>query len=552
MKNTLELKNISVKAKDKILFQRLNISLDEGEIMVIQGESGCGKSSLLKYIAGFIDSSGKEKNNNRKWFQENGSLICDGKIILANEELNKKDPRERSLGYLIQTSKIYPNLKTPKDVLEFVYRINSRIKKKYTKEIFSKKAKQIFDSLNFHIGYEEQINNISGGEEQRLLLAKNILLEPKLLLLDEPFSNLDYIQREKIREIIKNEIVNNSSLIKYIIMVSHDINDGKIADKILYFDKVSDNTLNSNHSFDYYIIEHNSFESAFDVFTRLYGKWKDNKNRKLKDNIITQIVSSLSNKDLITNLFNKFFDTFNINECKRKNIFTLILENNYNSDIDLEQKIKKVIYPLDAVLYENSLKDRSYIIFEEIKPFINKSDRILDVGCGDGRVANIIRNNNQIELTDIYKHPNIDDRNNTFKLMNSDVILPYSDNEFDSALLLTVLHHSNNPYKLLEETIRVVNNRIIIIESILGISKDNSGNFEIFKDKRLEYARLIDWIYNRIVYDDNVNVPYNFLCVEDWNNIFNKYNLKIVDSIDLGIDIKIVPEHHYLFVLEKE
>jgi len=551
---SFKLRNFTIKTNDKTLFKNLNIDLNKGDILVIQGESGCGKSTLLKCIAGFINIDNpniKVKNNNRKWFQEEGDIFCNGEIILDGENISNKDPRDRELGYLIQNSKIYPHLKSPKAVLEFLYEINKNIKNKYSRKEFSEKAKKIYDSLHFHIKYEDNISNLSGGEEQRLLLAKYLLLEPKLLLLDEPFSNLDYMQRENIREIIKQRIKDKTNNIEYVIMVSHDVNDGKLADKILYFEKAKSP---KNKSFDFHIIKENTFESAFDVFSRLYGNWLDHNDKKIKENLITDIISNASNKHLYTTLFNNFLDTFKVSKEKKKGVFDNLLKKRYKSDIELEKNIKEIIYPLNQNLYNNSLIDRAQIIFNEIKEYLNSDEKILDVGCGDGRVANYIYHNisNNVTLTDIYKHPQLERYEMPFKIMNDDISLPFDDDEFDTSLLLTVLHHSNDPYKLLEEVKRVTKKRIIIIESILGIDKNNCGKFTLFKDKRMEYARLIDWLYNRIVYDTDVNVPYNFLCVQDWKKVFDEINLILKKEEDLGIDIKVVPEHHYLFVLEKE
>ncbi len=102
-----------------------------------------------------------------------------------------------------------------------------------------------------------------------------------------------------------------------------------------------------------------------------------------------------------------------------------------------------------------------------------------------------------------------------------------------------VLHHADKPLKLLEEAIRVTSGKIYIIESVY------------FNKEHKQLNAILDWQYNR-VFVDGINCPFNFQTPSGWMDTFANYNLKMEKSIDLGVDLPIVPEYHWLFVLSKE
>ena len=532
------------KSETTPLIEQLNLTIQENEFLIIQGKSGCGKSSLLKSIVGFIEPNKKKGNffswGSRKWFnsKNDNHLKYSGEIYLNENLLNNLDPRDRSIGYLMQNSKIYPHHNCPKDVLYFPYKVNPRIREAYNNDEnkYLERAKEVFNSLHLKVDFEGKINSISGGEEQRLLLGKYILMQPEVLLLDEPFTNLDYENRELMRGIILDLVKNNH--IKYIIMVSHDIEDCLLADKILFF-------LDSRN---HHLITSNQFESAFEVYSRLYGNWKNYNGQRVKNNIITKLLGSAKNEYLISSVLNDFFKLFQISIVTQAEIKRLIKEE-WQNDNELESEIKKLLFLRDNRLHQSLLEKRAATISSQIAEHI-KGQKICDFGCGDGLVTVNLKNNNSqldIDLYDIsdYRNPNAND----FNFYNKESEIPIN-NLYETTLLLTVLHHTDQPTKVLKNILSITKNRIIIIESVLGISKEEKGDFEEHNTQRVDYARLVDWTYNRIV-QDNVPVPYNFLCVEDWLNIFASLNLTCIYQQDLGKDIDIVPEHHYMFVLEK-
>jgi SAM-dependent methyltransferase len=200
------------------------------------------------------------------------------------------------------------------------------------------------------------------------------------------------------------------------------------------------------------------------------------------------------------------------------------------------------------------LSDRAEIIFEQIKDFLQGHD-VLDLGCGDGKVGEMIakEQSRQVVLADIYEHGHISTTDLPFSLIKKNKQLPFRADSFDTTLLLTVLHHSDDPLAVLKEAKRVTrtNGRIIVIESVYGIKAYGKLSRE---QQRLANI-FFDHFYNRIIHysefkKNKVNVPYNFRTPQDWNKLFSKLDLAVEATIDLGFDQPTVPEYHTLHVVK--
>ncbi len=179
---------------------------------------------------------------------------------------------------------------------------------------------------------------------------------------------------------------------------------------------------------------------------------------------------------------------------------------------------------------------RAKLNFENLRPYI-KGEKLLDLGAGDGLLALEIKKhlNKEIILVDIL------DYNSTelpLLLYNSGDNIPLKDNEVDTTILYTVLHHSNDPYHLLVEAMRVTKKRIIIKEAYIEKEEDRISN------------SFFDWFYNRVLGDEDINVPLNFLKVNGWEKMLNSRGFDIIETKYVGIDEPIVPEYHVLIIAE--
>lgn len=187
----LEFKNVTFGYKEP-LFSNLSFSLEQSERLSILGQSGSGKSTILKLIAGFIE-------------------LKQGEIILDSVNISKLPAYKRNIGFLFQDYALFPHLKV-------IENVTFGIKDGEKKQI----AMDILNSLEISNLANAYPKTLSGGEQQRVALARCIAQKPKLLLLDEPFCALDANLRSSIRSFVLDYI---SKLNIACIMVTHDLAD---------------------------------------------------------------------------------------------------------------------------------------------------------------------------------------------------------------------------------------------------------------------------------------------------------------------------------------
>jgi putative spermidine/putrescine transport system ATP-binding protein len=168
---------VSYDGKQNVL-EHLNISMEKGELVSLLGPSGCGKTTTLRVIAGLISPN-------------------DGSFLLDEEEIIKVPVHKRNFGMVFQSYALFPHLTIAENVA-FGLKLR-KLKKSEIDEKVNEMLK-VCGLEQFGARYPKQL---SGGQRQRVALARALVIEPKLLLLDEPLSNLDAKLRVQMRVEIK-------------------------------------------------------------------------------------------------------------------------------------------------------------------------------------------------------------------------------------------------------------------------------------------------------------------------------------------------------------
>ncbi len=172
----------------------LTFDVGKGEILAIVGPSGCGKSTILSIIAGLMKPS-------------SGEVFING---------NKMDGTNKSIGYMFQNDHLFPW----RTIIENVM-IGLEIQNKVNDESIER-VTSLLDTYGLADFKDHYPNQLSGGMRQRVALIRTLAIEPNLLLLDEPFSALDYQNRLAVSDDITNILRREK---KTAIMVTHDISD---------------------------------------------------------------------------------------------------------------------------------------------------------------------------------------------------------------------------------------------------------------------------------------------------------------------------------------
>ncbi|MCI5819520.1 MAG: ABC transporter ATP-binding protein [Acidaminococcus sp.] len=175
--------NVTKKYGDNLVLDNLSLKIESGEFVSIMGESGSGKSTLLSVLSG-------------------ATKFDSGKVILCGKDLatlNQKElaiMRRTELGFVYQFFNLIPTLTVEENILLPIYLRKDNLKASKANMLEITDKMRISDLLN------KYPDKISGGEQQRVAIARSILYKPKVLMLDEPTGNLDSRAREDIMELL--------------------------------------------------------------------------------------------------------------------------------------------------------------------------------------------------------------------------------------------------------------------------------------------------------------------------------------------------------------
>ncbi len=199
------------KSYDQItdVLKNIDLSILEGEFVVLVGASGCGKTTLLRMINRLIEPT-------------SGEILIKGKNIKDWDKIELR----RSIGYVIQETGLFPHM-TIQDNICYVLTIQQKDR------VFKhKRAKELIDLVGIPESYLSKYpRELSGGQRQRIGVARALASDPEIILMDEPFGAIDEITRKNLQDELKNI---HNHLKKTIIFVTHDIQEAlKLGTRII-------------------------------------------------------------------------------------------------------------------------------------------------------------------------------------------------------------------------------------------------------------------------------------------------------------------------------
>ena len=175
----LELRHIYKSFGDVEVLKGISAEVEKGELLTFVGPSGCGKTTLLRIVGGFTPPTS-------------------GQVILDGEDISALPPNLRDTKMVFQSYALFPHMTVAKNI-GFGLKLQ-----KWPRKKISERVEELLSLVHMEGLGGRTIDRISGGQQQRVALARALALEPKVLLLDEPLSNLDANLRVVMREEIRN------------------------------------------------------------------------------------------------------------------------------------------------------------------------------------------------------------------------------------------------------------------------------------------------------------------------------------------------------------
>jgi phospholipid/cholesterol/gamma-HCH transport system ATP-binding protein len=198
----IEVQNLQIKFGKQEVLKDISLNLYKGENLVVLGKSGSGKSVLIKCIVNLLT------------FKKGTIKVFGDDILLMNR--NEISGMRKKIGFLFQSGALYDSM-TVKENIEFPLR---RIKADLNEKEINEKVKEVLENVGLIDSINKMPSQLSGGMRKRISLARTIVIDPLIMLYDEPTTGLDPITANEISELIKNiqEKYNTASII-----ITHDI-----------------------------------------------------------------------------------------------------------------------------------------------------------------------------------------------------------------------------------------------------------------------------------------------------------------------------------------
>ena len=179
MTQHIELKQVYKAFGATKVLQDFNLTFEKGKFTTLLGASGCGKTTILRLIAGLEDL-------------DQGQILCDGK------DISRQPPQQRGIGIVFQSYALFPHLTVGENVA-----FGLKMQESHSSDI-AEKVSQALKMVELEGFEHRRIEQLSGGQQQRVALARALVIAPQILLFDEPLSNLDTNLRRTMREMIRH------------------------------------------------------------------------------------------------------------------------------------------------------------------------------------------------------------------------------------------------------------------------------------------------------------------------------------------------------------
>ncbi|MCY4583302.1 MAG: ABC transporter ATP-binding protein [Chloroflexi bacterium] len=211
----LELRGVGKRFGTVEAVKKASIEVHQGEVLTLLGPSGCGKTTTLRMVIGLERVS-------------SGEILYEGKVVDGGNGRSFVPPNKRNMGMVFQSYAIWPHMTVSENV---AYPLNvRRVGRTETRE----RVARVLDQVGLTGMGDRQSTMLSGGQQQRVAVARSLVFEPNLLLLDEPFSNLDAKLREQMRVELK-ELQRRLGIT--VLFVTHDqIEALSLSDRIVVMD----------------------------------------------------------------------------------------------------------------------------------------------------------------------------------------------------------------------------------------------------------------------------------------------------------------------------
>ncbi len=319
----LSLENIEKSYKGDLDFKLsdVNIQVEAGKMVALVGESGCGKTTILRMVAGLETP-------------DQGIITINNQQVFNNHSLVK--PNRRKVGMVFQDNALFPHLSVEKNI---AFGIDKLSKQEQTERI------QKYLKLVGLEGYEKRFpHELSGGQQQRVAIARALAPQPSILLMDEPFSSLDGILKNRIRSEIK-QILNEANITA--LFVTHDTQDAlAVGDQMIVVRNgkiLQDNTPKHifNHPIDEYV-------------ANMFGKTNIIQGKIINGIIDSEIGPIPYTQNKNASSFSLRPEIFQVDHSKESNLRGIIkdiydLGNFQELDVLINNKLITISLPIDTL-----------------------------------------------------------------------------------------------------------------------------------------------------------------------------------------------------------